>query len=163
MTEMQKLLRLENSNLVRWVTLNAYKIFWSCLILSLSFKTFNVVDQLKANRKSSNLKVASSEGLENLEWWEIVIENYLLTLICFTVVYFLIRIRKRKKGLIWSYKWKENTHSWHHTRTLIGCFYIAIRIRQDQEAKGFLLVFKTSLSTQVDGWVRLPLSPAILS
>ena len=97
---MLKLLRLENSNLVRWVTLNAYKIFWSCLVLSLSFKTFNVVDQLKANRKSSNLKVASSEGLENLEWWEIVIENYLLTLICFTVVYFLIRIRKRKKGLI---------------------------------------------------------------
>jgi len=92
--------RLENSNLVRWVTLNAYKIFWSCLILSLSFKTFNVVDQLKANRKNRNLKMASSEGLENLEWWEIVIENYLLTLICFTVVYFLIRIRKRKKGLI---------------------------------------------------------------
>ena len=42
------------------LSLNAYKIFWSCLILSLSFKTFNVVDQLKTNRKSSNLKVASS-------------------------------------------------------------------------------------------------------
>ena len=70
------------------------------MILSLSFKTFNVVDRLKANSKNSNLKVDSSEGLKNLEWWEIVIENYLLTLICFTVVYFLIRIRKRKKGLI---------------------------------------------------------------
>ena len=69
-------------------------------LFDIKFKTFDVIDQLKANRKSSNLKVASSEGLENLEWWEIVIENYLLTLICFTVVYFLIRIRKRKKGLI---------------------------------------------------------------
>ena len=163
MTEMQKLLRLENSNLVRWVTLNAYKIFWSCLILSLSFKTFNVVDQLKANSKNSNLKVDSSEGVENLEWWETVIENYWLTVVFFGVMYFVIRIRRRKKGLIWSYKWTKNTHSWHHTRTLIGCFYIAIRIRQDQEAKGFLLVFKTSLSARVDRWVRLPLSPAILS
>ena len=97
---MQKLLRLENSNLVRWVTLNAHKIFWSCLILSLLFKTFNVIDQLKANRKNSNLKMASSEGLENLEWWEIVIENYWLTLVFFGVMYFVIRIRRRKKGLI---------------------------------------------------------------
>ena len=97
---MLKLLRLENSNLVRWVTLNAYKIFWSCLILSLSFKTFNVVDQLKANSKNSNLKVDSSEGVENLEWWETVIENYWLTVVFFGVMYFVIRIRRRKKGLI---------------------------------------------------------------
>jgi hypothetical protein len=64
---MQKLLRLENSALARWVTRNAYKIFWSCLILSLSFKTFNVIDQLETNSKNSNLKVDNSEGLTILE------------------------------------------------------------------------------------------------
>ena len=60
----------------------------------------NVVDQLKANKKNSNLKVTSSEGVENLEWWEIVSENYWLTLVFFGVMYFVIRIRRRKKGLI---------------------------------------------------------------
>ncbi|SVD62684.1 uncharacterized protein METZ01_LOCUS415538 [marine metagenome] len=60
---MQGLLRLENSNLVRWVTLNVHKIFWACLILSLLLNNFNVIDQLKANGKHSNLKVASGEGL----------------------------------------------------------------------------------------------------
>jgi len=69
-------------------------------LFDIKFKTFDVIDQLKANRKNSNLKVDSSEGLENWEWWEIVIENYWLTLVFFGVMYFVIRIRRRKKGLI---------------------------------------------------------------
>ena len=69
-------------------------------LFDIKFKTFDVIDQLKANRKNSNLKVDSSERLENWEWWEIVIENYWLTLVFFGVMYFVIRIRRRKKGLI---------------------------------------------------------------
>ena len=56
----EKLFRLENSNLVCEFPLNLQDLL-------LSFKTFNGIDQLKANRKNSDLRVDSIEGLENLE------------------------------------------------------------------------------------------------
>ena len=50
---------LENSRFVRWVTLNAYKIFWGCVCLNLFFNTMELVEVI--NKQNGEIELNSSE------------------------------------------------------------------------------------------------------
>ena len=83
---------LENSRFVRWVTLNTYKIFWSCVCLNLFFNTVELVEVI--NIKAGEMKLNSSEEMIEFNWLKIIIDHYWMSLI-----YFGIRMRRQKKGL----------------------------------------------------------------
>ena len=88
---------LENSRFVRWVTLNAYKIFWGCVCLNLFFNTMELVEVI--NRKNGEIELNSSEEMTEVNWLEIIIDHYWMSLIFFGLMYFGIRTRRKKKGL----------------------------------------------------------------
>ena len=85
------ILILENSRFVRWVTLNAFKIFWTCVCLNLFFNTMELVEVI--NRKNEETELNSSEEMIEFNWLKIIIDHYWMSL-----MYFGIRMR-RKKGL----------------------------------------------------------------
>ena len=88
---------LENSRFVRWVTLNAYKIFWSCVCLNLFFNTMELVEVI--NRKNEETELNSSGEMIEFNWLKIIIDRYWMSLIFFGLMYFGIRTRRKKKGL----------------------------------------------------------------
>ena len=88
---------LENSRFVRWVTLNAYKIFWGSVCLNLSFNTMELVEVI--NTKTGEMKLNSSEEMIEFNWLEIIIDHYWINLIFFGLMYFGIRARRKQKGL----------------------------------------------------------------
>ena len=88
---------LENSRFVRWVTLNAYKIFWACVCLNLFFNTVELVEVI--NIKTGEMKLNRNEEMIELNWLKIIIEYYWMSLIFFGLMYFGIRTRRKKKGL----------------------------------------------------------------
>ena len=56
MVQLLKLiLILENSKFVRWVTLHAYNISWSCVFLNLFFNTMELVDRINKNKREVEL------------------------------------------------------------------------------------------------------------
>ena len=76
MVQLLKLiLILENSKFVRWVTLQAYKIFWSCVFLNLFFNTMELVDRINKKR---DLEVELNSSGEMIEpnWLRIIIDHY---------------------------------------------------------------------------------------
>ena len=83
---------LENSRFVGWVTLNAYKIFWGCFCLNLFFNTMELVELI--NIRTGEIKQNSSEEMIEFNWLMIIIDHYWMSLI-----YFGIRMRRKKKGL----------------------------------------------------------------
>ena len=88
---------LENSRFVRWVTLNAYKIFWGCVCLNLFFNTVELVEVI--NVRTEEIKLNSSEEMIEFNWLKIIIDHYWMSLIFFGLMYFGIRTRRKKKGL----------------------------------------------------------------
>ena len=88
---------LENSRFVRWVTLNTYKIFWSCVCLNLFFNTMELVEVI--NRKNEETELNNSEKMIEVNWLKIIIARYWMSLIFFSLIYFGIRMRRQKKGL----------------------------------------------------------------
>ena len=88
---------LENSRFVGWVTLNAYKVFWGCVCLNLFFNTVELVEVI--NIKSGEMKLNSSEEMIEFNWLKIIIDHYWMSLIFFSLMYFGIRARRKKKGL----------------------------------------------------------------
>ena len=88
---------LENSRFVRWVTLNAYKIFWGCVCLNLFFNTVELVEVI--NVRTEEIKLNSSEEMIEFNWLLIIIDHYWMSLIFFGLMYFGIRARRKKKGL----------------------------------------------------------------
>ena len=88
---------LENSRFVRWVTLNAYKIFWGCVCLNLFFNTVELVEVI--NIKAGEMKLNNSEGIIELNWSKTIIVHYWMSLIFFGLMYFGIRTRRKKKVL----------------------------------------------------------------
>ena len=88
---------LENSRFVRWVTLNTYKIFWGCVCLNLFFNTVELVEVI--NIKAGEMKLNSSEEMMEFNWLKIIIDHYWMSLIFFSLMYFGIRTRRKKKGL----------------------------------------------------------------
>ena len=91
------ILTLENSRFVGWVTLNAYKIFWACVCLNLFFNTMELVEVI--NRKNEETELNSSEEMIETNWLKIIIDHYWMSLVLFSLVYWAIRSRRRKKGL----------------------------------------------------------------
>ena len=91
------ILTLENSRFVGWVTLNAYKIFWACVCLNLFFNTMELVEVI--NRKNEETELNSSEEMIEFNWLKIIIGHYRMSLIFFSLMYFVIRARRKKKGL----------------------------------------------------------------
>ena len=85
------ILILENSRFVGWVTLNAFKIFWTCVCLNLFFNTVELVEVI--NIKAGEMKLNSSEEMIELNWSKIIIDHYRMSL-----TFFEIRLRI-KKGL----------------------------------------------------------------
>ena len=88
---------LENSRFVRWVTLNAYKIFWGSVCLNLSFNTMELVEVI--NKQNGEIELNSSEEMIEFNWLKIIIDHYWMSLIFFSLMYFGIRTRRKKKGL----------------------------------------------------------------
>ena len=88
---------LENNRFVRWVTLNAYKIFWGCVYLNLFFNTMELVEVI--NVRTEEIKLNSSEEMIEFNWLKIIIDHYWMSLIFFGLMYFGIRARRKKKGL----------------------------------------------------------------
>ena len=91
------ILTLENSRFVGWVTLNAYKIFWACVCLNLFFNTMELVEVI--NRKNEETELNSSEEMIEFNWLKIIIDHYWISLVLFSLIYWGIRSRRRKKGL----------------------------------------------------------------
>ena len=91
------ILILENSRFVRWVTLNAYKIFWGCVFLNLFFNTMELVKRI--NRKNGEIELTSSGEMIEVNGLKIIIDHYWMSLIFFSLMYFVIRARRKKKGL----------------------------------------------------------------
>ena len=83
---------LENSRFVRWVTLNAYKIFWACVCLNLFFNTMELVEVI--NRKNEETELNSSGEMIEFNWLKIIIDRYWMSLIFFGLMYFGIRTRR---------------------------------------------------------------------
>ena len=88
---------LENNRFVRWVTLNAYKIFWGCVCLNLFFNTMELVEVI--NKQNGEIELNSSEEMIEFNWLKIIIDHYWMSLIFFSLMYFGIRARRKKKGL----------------------------------------------------------------
>ena len=88
---------LENNRFVRWVTLNAYKIFWGCVCLNLFFNTMELVEVI--NKQNGEIELNSSEEMIEFNWLKIIIDHYWMSLIFFSLMYFGIRTRRKKKGL----------------------------------------------------------------
>ena len=88
---------LENSRFVRWVTLNAYKIFWGCVCLNLFFNTMELVEVI--NKQNGEIELNSSEEMIEFNWLKMIIDHYWMSLIFFSLMYFGIRARRKKKGL----------------------------------------------------------------
>ena len=100
MVQLLKLiLILENSKFVRWVTLQAYKIFWSCVFLNLFFNTMELVDRINQNKRDLEVELTSSGEMIETNWLRIIIDHYWISLVLFSLVYWAIRSRRRKKGL----------------------------------------------------------------
>ncbi len=75
MVQLLKLiLILENSKFVRWVTLQAYKIFWSCVFLNLFFNTMELVD--RTNQNKGEIELNSSGEMIETNWLRIIIGHY---------------------------------------------------------------------------------------
>ena len=91
------ILILENSRFVGWVTLNAFKIFWTCVCLNLFFNTMELVELI--NIRTGEIKQNSSEEMIEFNWLKIIIDHYWMSLILFGLIYFGIRMRRKKKGL----------------------------------------------------------------
>ena len=91
------ILILENSRFVGWVTLNADKIFWACVCLNLFFNTMELVEVI--NVRTGEIKQNSSEEMIEFNWLLIIIDHYWMSLIFFSLMYFGIRTRRKKKGL----------------------------------------------------------------
>ena len=91
------ILILENSRFVGWVTLNAYKIFWACVCLNLFFNTMELVEII--HRKNGEIELNSSEEMIEFNWLKIIIDHYWISLVLFSLIYWGIRSRRRKKGL----------------------------------------------------------------
>ena len=91
------ILIFENSRFVGWVTLNAYRIFWSCVFLNLFFNTMELVAVI--NRKNGEIELNSSGEMIETNWLKIIIDHYWISLVLFSLVYWGIRSRRRKKGL----------------------------------------------------------------
>ena len=91
------IMMLENSRFVGWVTLNAYRIFWSCVFLNLFFNTMELVAVI--NRKNGEIELNSSEEMIEANWLMIIIDHYWMSVIFFSLIYFGIRMRRQKKGL----------------------------------------------------------------
>ena len=88
---------LENSRFVGWVTLNAFKIFWGCVCLNLFFNTMELVEVI--NKQNGEIELNSSEEMIEFNWLKIIIDHYWMSLIFFSLMYFGIRARRKKKGL----------------------------------------------------------------
>ena len=88
---------LENSRFVRWVTLNAYKIFLGCFFFNLFFNTVELVEVI--NIKTGEMKLNSNEEMIELNWLKIIIEYYWMSLIFFGLMYFGIRARRKKERI----------------------------------------------------------------
>ena len=100
MVQLLKLiLILENSKFVRWVTLHAYNIFWSCVFLNLFFNTMELVDRINQNKRDLEVELTSSGEMIETNWLRIIIDHYWISLVLFSLVYWAIRSRRRKKGL----------------------------------------------------------------
>ena len=125
MIQLLKLILIfENSRFVRWVTLHAYKIFWGCVFLNLFFNTMELVDRINKNKRDVEVELNSSGEMIETNWLKIIIDHYWISLVLFSLVYWGVRSRRRKKGLSWSQYQQKNTHSWHHRGSLIGwCLY----------------------------------------
>ena len=77
MVQLLKLiLILENSKFVRWVTLQAYKIFWSCVFLNLFFNTMELVDSTNQNKRDLEVELTSSREMIETNWLRIIIDHY---------------------------------------------------------------------------------------
>ena len=77
MVQLLKLiLILENSKFVRWVTLQAYKIFWSCVFLNLFFNTMELVDRTNQNKRDLEVELTSSGEMIETNWLRIIIDHY---------------------------------------------------------------------------------------
>ena len=77
MVQLLKLiLILENSEFVRWVTLQAYKIFWSCVFLNLFFNTMGLVDRTNQNKRDVEVELTSSGEMIETNWLRIIIDHY---------------------------------------------------------------------------------------
>ena len=77
MVQLLKLiLILENSKFVRWVTLQAYKIFWSCVFLNLFFNTMELVDRINQNKRDLEVELNSSGEMIEPNWLRIIIDHY---------------------------------------------------------------------------------------
>ena len=77
MVQLLKLiLILENSKFVRWVTLQAYKIFWSCVFLNLFFNTMELVDRINKNKRDLEVELNSSGEMIEPNWLRIIIDHY---------------------------------------------------------------------------------------
>ena len=77
MVQLLKLiLILENSKFVRWVTLQAYKIFWSCVFLNLFFNTMELVDRTNQNTRDLEVELTSSGEMIETNWLRIIIDHY---------------------------------------------------------------------------------------
>ena len=98
MIQLLKLILIfENSRFVGWVTLHAYKIFWGCVFLNLFFNTMELVDRI--NKNNGEMELNSSEEMIETNWLKIIIDHYWISLVLFSLVYWEIRSRRRKKGL----------------------------------------------------------------
>ena len=77
MVQLLKLiLILENSKFVRWVTLQTYKIFWSCVFLNLFFNTMELVDRINKNKRDLEVELNSSGEMIETNWLRIIIDHY---------------------------------------------------------------------------------------
>ena len=98
MIQLLKLILIfENSRFVGWVTLNAFKIFWTCVCLNLFFNTMELVEII--HRKNGEIELNSSEEMIEFNWLKIIIDHYWMSLVLFSLIYWGIRSRRRKKGL----------------------------------------------------------------
>ena len=98
MIQLLKLILIfENSRFVGWVTLNAFKIFWTCVCLNLFFNTMELVKRI--NRKNGEIELTSSGEMIEVNGLKIIIDHYWISLVLFSLVYWEIRSRRRKKGL----------------------------------------------------------------
>ena len=93
------ILILENSRFVGWVTLNAYRIFWTCVFLNLFFNTMELVEVI--HRKNKEMKLNSSEEMIEFNWLKIIIDHYWMSLMYFGII--IVNIEFLRYGVLFWY------------------------------------------------------------
>ena len=71
--------------------------FLGCVFLNLFFNTMELVSRI--NKNNGEMEVNGSGEMIEVNWLKIIIDRYSMSLVFFSLIYFGIRMGRKKKGL----------------------------------------------------------------